>query len=482
LLASILALWIGAVLYIQQRGGSLNPVVGRSAGFVETSDDLGHWYNTYVHERLNHAPRGTPTGVQIYAAGTGAEVIRVLVIGDSFTEGIGLRDLSQQWPRQLAQNAARSSGKRVEVVSLSRGGTSTYTHAEWLRAIFAKEPESIDMDPEVFKLLTGTYDAIFVGYVTNDVTYLPGVERLRFFDPQTFDPSTTQKAESGQIADPNDGEYRAALRLIREASGDTPLRFLYLSQIPGEYIERRFAEEGIQVVNVTTHGYGGDEKYNASALDPHPNEIVHREYAARASRVLLALTGGTVRTATAADKEYVSTPTGAKFTVNEAVNGTRIEAVFNETVSTDITKCANVFKQQRIDRGGRLRWTIVCDEVGAEVRSEIGEKKFSGILATCDIFETPYTAFYSAKPLRETIGTRAHIRIESSVKRYTLYLSGYNQDNERTIRKIGTYDGEAEIDVELGAAENGLILGEEGECGRTKINELGPWRVSISTR
>lgn len=481
ILASIVALWAGALLYVQQRGGNIDPVVGRSAGFVEVSDDLGYWYSTYLHEKTWHAR----TGIQIYDAGEGDDIIRVLVLGDSFTEGIGLRDLSRQWPRQLAQHAAETSGKRVEVVSLSMGGTSTYTHAEWLRAIFAADPESIRMHPEQFRVLNGTYDAVFIGYVVNDTTYLPQVEQLRLFKPQTLDPATVDKVERGEIADPNDDEYRAALRLIRETVGDIPLRFLLLSGAPGEYNVRRFAEENI----TTEHVYppvwsegGFDEKYRASVLDAHPNELAHREYARRASDVLLALTEGSMRNAVEADGAYVSTPYGVDVETRGEPGGGTITAVFDRDKITETMQCTNTFRQEGRDREGMLRWAIVCDGEGSEVRSEIDNEQVRGIPAACGMIGAPHAATYSATPLRDQTGVQARIRVTSSVKRYTLYLTGYGPDDERTVRNLGTYSGNTTIDVELGAEENGIILAETSPCGVTRIDELGPWRIEITAR
>lgn len=476
LLATIASLWAGALLYIQQRGGNIDPVVGRSAGFVEVSDDLGYWYSTYLHEKTWHAR----TGIQLYAAGEGTDIIRVLVLGDSFTEGIGLRDLSRQWVRQLAQNAAKESGKRVEVVSLARGGTSTYTHAEWLRAIFANDPESIQVDPELFGALRGPYDAVFVGYVVNDTTYMPRVEQLRLFNPQILDPATASKVERGEIVDPNDGEYRAALRLIRETAGTIPLRFLLLSGPPGEYNLRRFAEEDIEVVNAAPKGWGGttNPAYFASVLDAHPSEIVHRAYARTGSALLLSLTEGGVRAPMEADGEYVSTPYG----VSVATHNGRIEAIFDQDAIADTMRCTNTFRQEGRDQEGVLRWAIVCEGEGSEIRSEIDDERLSGILAACDFIGAPHTAIYSAKPLRDQTGVRARIRVTSSVKRYTLYLTGYGPDDKRTVRNLGTHNGNTTIDVELGAEENGIVLAETRPCGAARIDELGPWQIEIAAR
>lgn len=482
ILVTIVFLWAGAALYIQQRGGNIDPIVGRGAGFVEISDDLGYWYSTLQHQKTWHFG----TGIQIYAAGDGDDIIKVLVVGDSFTQGIGLRDLSQQWPRQLAQHAAKKSGKRVEVVSLSMGGTSTYTHAEWLRAIYSGDPESIRMNPESFGALGGTYDAVFVGYVANDTTHLPQVEHLGIFKPRQLDATTAQKVESGDIADPNDDEYRAALKLIRETVGDVPLRFLLLSGSPGSHSLRRFAEEGIITENVYPPAFDTGEpreKYYSSVLDTHPNELVHREYARQASEVLLKLTEGSARKAAQADGEYVSTPYGVEVeTFGEPGRG-RIEANFDQAKITNTMRCTGTYQQQGRGRDGRrVRWVVDCGGEGSKVSSEIDGEHVDGILAACWTIGSPHTAVYSAKPLRDTTGKLARIHVAGSMKSYTLYITGYGPDDGRTARNLGTYSGETEIDVELGAEENGIVLAEARPCGATTIDELGPWRIEIMAR
>jgi len=487
LLMGIVALWTGAIVYVQQRGGNIDPIVGRSAGFVHVSDDAGYWYSTYRHERLRSG-----SGVQVYTAGEGGAVIRVLVLGDSYTEGIGLRDLSQQWPRQLALLAAKASGLRVEVVSMSRGGTSTYTHAEWLRAIFNGDPASIDPDgwfdlnPEWFEPLRPPFDAVLVGYVANDISYLAGVENLRLFQPKILEPRDSVAAESGKIPDPNDEEYREALRLIHDTVGETPLRFMLLSGSPGTYSLERFAEEGITVEKAYPAEFEtgeAPERYVASVLDAHGNELAHREYARRSAAVLLEIVGAgragpsITRPSLEGDEPYVSTPYG--IAVSE--NSSNIEAVYEPEQIAKTLICHNTFRQEGRDLEGKLRYVIICKEDGAEVISEIDGESVPGILAGCDKIGAPHAAIYSARPLVEIVGARARLRIETEKRGYTLYITGYGE-SERILRKIGTYNGKTSIEVELGEHENGIVVAENATCGKTSIKELGPWKLSLETR
>jgi len=477
----IVALWAGAIVYIQQRGGNIDPIVGRSAGFAQVSDEVGYWYSTYRHERL----RGG-SGVQVYTAGEGGAVIRVLVLGDSFTEGSGLRDLSQQWPRQLALLAAKASGQRVEVVSMSMGGTSTYTHAEWLRAIFNGDPASIDLRPEWFEPLRAPFDAVLVGYVTNDISYLPGVENLRLFQPKILEPRDSVAAESGKIPDPNDEEYREVLRLMREVAGETPLRFMLLSGSPGTYGLGRFAEEGITVEIAYPAAFeagGAPERYVASVLDAHGNELAHREYARRSAAVLLEIVGAgragpsITNPSMDGDEPYVSTPYGIAVSENSG----NIEAVYEPKQMAKTLICPNPFRQEGRDQEGKLRYVVICKKEGAEVISEINGEAVPGILATCDKIGAPHAAIYSARPLVEIVGARARLRIETEKRGYTLYITGYGE-SERILRKIGTYNGKTSIEVELGESENGIVVAENATCGKTSIKELGPWKLSLETR
>jgi hypothetical protein len=477
----IVALWAGAIVYVQQRGGNIDPIVGRSAGFVHVSDDAGYWYSTYRHERL----RGG-SGVQVYTAGEGGAVIRVLVLGDSYTQGIGLRDLSQQWPRQLAQLAAKASGQRVEVVSMSRGGTSTYTHAEWLRAIFNGDPASIDLSPEWFEPLRAPFDAVLVGYVANDISYLTGVENLRLFQPEILEPRDAMAAESGKTPDPNDEEYREALRLMHDTVGETPLRFMLLSGPPGTYTLERFAEEGITVEKAYPADFetgAVTERYLASVLDAHSNELAHREYARRSAAVLLEIVGAgrtrppITRPSLEGDEPYVSTPYGIAVSENSG----NIEAVYEPEQIAKTLICPNPFRQEGRDQEGKLRYVIICKEDGAEVISEIDGETVPGILAMCDKIGAPHTAVYSARPLVEIVGARASLRIETEKRGYTLYITGYGE-SERILRKIGTYNGKTSIEVELGEHENGIVVAENATCGKTSIKDLGPWKLSLETR
>jgi hypothetical protein len=101
------------------------------------------------------------------------ERIRILTVGDSYSVGAGLIDANARWGTRLEQALSRRHGQgTVEVVSIGASAVSAFSYTEWLEAI-AREDYTWFKNDET-GVLRGTFDAIVIGHIDNDVLYSPG--------------------------------------------------------------------------------------------------------------------------------------------------------------------------------------------------------------------------------------------------------------------------------------------------------------------
>jgi len=88
----------------------------------------------------------------------GDGIRRVLMVGDSFTFGTGVRDPKDRFGEQLEERLNNNTAWRWEVINAGRGDTHTLRHIEFLHRM-------LDFQPELVVLV----------YVFNDIDYLASV-------------------------------------------------------------------------------------------------------------------------------------------------------------------------------------------------------------------------------------------------------------------------------------------------------------------
>jgi len=229
---------------------------------------------------------------------------RVLVLGDSYTFGTGLIDLDLRWPRQL-EDMLRAEDEAWRVSSLALGGASTFTQAEWLRAVQAGEWGTLSRDPEQARAeLKDGIDVLVLGFVANDV--LPG-----WLDGSEPDYELEDRVLRGEVQNPYGAKWREALAKLAQAPVERKIVMLLDFAEPGrayaEQLRPVFAELGFEVVN----GYAlakrtGDltvDDLIVHPADAHPGPAVLRAYAEDAARGIL---GGQNRTASREGRHDVS--------------------------------------------------------------------------------------------------------------------------------------------------------------------------------
>ena len=82
-------------------------------------------------------------------------VYRILVLGDSFTFGQGIKDLHDTYPKLLEQKLNQKSNITFEVINAGKRGSETYEEFNFLN------DKGIKYSP----------DLIILGYMVNDIVY-----------------------------------------------------------------------------------------------------------------------------------------------------------------------------------------------------------------------------------------------------------------------------------------------------------------------
>lgn len=473
LILSMLVVWAGIYFW----GGKDTVLPPRTADFIDISDEIAAWHNMHAEERYALPD----TNLVSYTAGEGTRRIRILVVGDSFTQGVGLRDRTRRWPRLLAQEVAeRREGVQVEVVVLSLGGTSTYTHAEWLKAILTRQVSDLPMSLKYENLIEDPFDAVLVGYVINDVIYYPGIDDLKYLNPQPVDPDQEIEITQGG-ADPNEAVYREALVMIKDVTDGVPLRFLILSQKLNERVDKMFREVGIEHADLTVEQYQTgnlEDGYVVSKLDNHPAERTHLQYAEMAAEVvdsLIAVGSGT-QNLVEGGLAGISIPFGASIQVASKV----LTSEWDPMTWESYEQCSQKFEQRGGDwRTGAQVYSVTCDKAGEQIYSTILGEKIEGILASCDQYPHPYSGIYLDGDLRGRIGNKGRVIVETDMVEYDIYIAGYAKDGAKVERKLGTYKNRAEVFVNFETGENAIVLVGRGECGKQLTRDLAGYRLRV---
>lgn len=112
-----------------------------------------------VRRRYGGAPPGVPhIDVTVTPSGPAradGAALELAVFGDSSVAGVGVHDLEETLPVQVAQRVADGSGRAVHVVGYGRSGART-------RDVLVRQVPAVRHDPDVAVLVVGT----------NDVTHL----------------------------------------------------------------------------------------------------------------------------------------------------------------------------------------------------------------------------------------------------------------------------------------------------------------------
>ena len=133
--------------------------------------------------------------------------IRVLAVGDSFTQGVGLLNAEDRWPTRLENllNDAWGPGT-VEVVNMSAGGAAMFDYSDWMTSLkMGKIPDVSQRANFTPPSALGEFDAVVLGFTPNDV--IPGIFSKEGDDLVKVSPEDESGVVDGSIKDPNSDRF-----------------------------------------------------------------------------------------------------------------------------------------------------------------------------------------------------------------------------------------------------------------------------------
>ena len=319
----IVGVWLVVAFFVLRGREVRDDAVAITRTVAEASDSW--WREDMYYGKTNHA-RSTlvqqpHTGDLIY---TNPERIRVLLIGDSFTYGTGLRDMDRRLGSILESMLDEATAEGTfEVVTVAYPGASTFTQAAWLRK--AREgTRLLDNLPEnrignVAKL-QAPFDALVVGYVENDV--LPDSRDVDLDIPEDYHAEVRRthgetalleryvdmyayvKDQGGMVTDilrdrsatPNDPYYPVAVREIRSFVGSKPALVMPLLITEGYRAAVDRSMETFHEAGFTIVGEGASDSVRevtpvqqlmVTAVDRHPGSVLLQAYATDMTNAIL---------------------------------------------------------------------------------------------------------------------------------------------------------------------------------------------------
>jgi lysophospholipase L1-like esterase len=461
-----LAWWVQSSDVVQQveRNEQVDQVneTLESSGAEWVREDL--FYRVLHNVRTPHDKRPLQRpqfGERTYA---NPDRIRVLALGDSYGEGYGLTDSSVRWGERLEDEIdALTAPGASEVVVLAASGASSFTYAQWIEAVAARDQAGLNLSDEEMASLGEPFDVIVVTHIANDVIaygddVVPG-------GPDSFIPvSEWSDVVSGKIDNPHWDAYQdVPARMAAAAQGAALVWHPVMGLAePLSDVERLFRDAGFAVADAPAVVELMSRRSYAELMvhpqDHHPNPELHVAFATDlAAAVLDQLSSGRVEAATAsavpAQYPLVSNvlPTNVDVTTRATGTSTTI------AVSSPNQLTARWCGMQNTSRG-ELR----CSADGEPEYAVDGER-VGALHSLCVPLDRPYIQVMLDRHLDD--GTSVAVRNTGTVT-LVPYSFGYDELWVVAIMPLaeGLEPGQ-EMTFTTSRERRGVLFGVEGRTG-----------------
>lgn len=315
----IMGVWLIAAIFVL-RGRETRDATVEITRAVTTASDAWWREDIYYHrinDRRMTLVQQPQTGEVAYE---NPERVRVLLIGDSFTYGTGLRDMDRRLGVVLEAMLDEATAEGTfEVVVIAYPGASTFTQASWLRKI--RDTTSLPVSPNTNVLgnnrigngekLREPFDVVVVGYVLNDIFAGWGDSDIEIPEDYHVEVRRThgetsvleryvdmyQDADEQGGNTPNDPYYPLAVRELRSFVGDKPALVMPLGIVEADRgaVDRSmdtFQKAGFTVVNEeasdSVRETTSAQQLMVTAVDMHPGTVLLQAYATDMSEAILA--------------------------------------------------------------------------------------------------------------------------------------------------------------------------------------------------
>ncbi len=489
LLVVLVSLWASAAVFVK--------VVFReeterfeSIQKIEHPEDMWKVDRLYMlSENLKRLPSIGVGPQDMWRTYENKERIRILAVGDSFTQGVGLLNLEDRWPTRL-ENVLNSmwGPASVEVVNMSAGGAAMFDYAEWINNIKDNKIPNIGRvkdigPPEVL----GDFDAVVLGFTPNDV--VPGNFSKDGDGLVKVSPEEESGVIDGSIKDPNSKLFTKAVEDFA-TNAPAPLVLWYNLEYYNYHPERTHLEEvfrsagyrivpRIQITNLRNSNDPID--LASSRADMHPGPAVTSAYARDVAEYLaLSLPKSRIRAAqglpTSVKEQVLSSYLPTDMQVKS--DSSKIEAEYDPiTAQTCGVKMAVSFYFED--------YSIDCSSASSPDSRPIyklSDRFVPPQMLPCVQLGHPYIVFYLNQPQKNV---KADLYYENQNKKLlTWYLVSSNEEGFLRYTKI-TKNSNPTIFDKSHTSENvvGFALADENQtCSPTDPPAFPKLTASIVIR
>lgn len=208
--------------------------------------------------RRDYLPTDRPLALDRTFGTADGSALRFVVLGDSTSAGLGVRDTANAYPTLLARRLAEETGRSVELTVLGVSG------ARVRDVLNEQAPEATALDP----------DLIFIGIGANDVSHLTPLGHIRTYMRLTLE-GLEQTGAAIVVAGAPDMRVFAWHQPLRS------LAYLRGKQVTAA-IEETARSQDIPVVDLddeTGHFFAEEPEMHFSEDRFHPSALGYRRWA-----------------------------------------------------------------------------------------------------------------------------------------------------------------------------------------------------------
>lgn len=381
------------------------------------------------------------------------ERIRILAIGDSYAEGVGLFNDNDRWWVVLQDELNSLHGEGVfEVVGLGDSGASAFSYAQWVERIKNKDYQGLSKNSEESeKVFEKPFDFIIIGHLGNDVIAREGdgVKGAGSIPYGEHDEITEGGRENPFLED-----YKKVPERIREASQGAELYWMPMEpQTTRDPLFKYWENHGFEYVETPNSLKLKNEHERVDLMvhpkDRHPNAALYYTYGKDAAESI----------SKKVDKERLQKAIGEKQPIKTNLISSykphtlefKEGGVIFYSGEADPSTCSG-YQREGVE--------MVCenDKIGYKMDGAEIPAQF----VSCSNLGRPHLQIGFDRLHKGTIKIEI-LKTKRFETEIDLYAYGYDKDRFIVVKPLGSLRAGESLKVGLGPAVRGVFLAERGK-------------------